>query len=62
MAMKVSTSLRTVGFGSVDAEILYSVLRRFQPDNVVEVGSGFSTRLMRRAIDEGRLATKNYQH
>jgi hypothetical protein len=45
-------------FESVDAEILYSVLRRFQPAQVVEVGSGFSTRLMRRAIDEGKLATK----
>lgn len=45
-------------FGSVDAEVLYSVLRRFQPANVVEVGSGFSTRLMRKAIKDGRLATK----
>lgn len=45
-------------FQSVDAEILYCVLRRFQPANVVEVGSGFSTRLMRRAIEDGKLATR----
>lgn len=45
-------------FESVDAEILYSALRRFQPANVVEVGSGFSTRVMRRAINDGKLATK----
>ena len=45
-------------FESVDAEILYCVLRRFQPANVVEVGSGFSTRVMRRAINDGKLATR----
>jgi hypothetical protein len=45
-------------FESVDAEILYSVLRRFQPAHVVEVGSGFSTRLMRRAINDGKLSTR----
>ncbi len=50
--------LRNGWFESVDAEILYSVLRRFQPANVVEVGSGFSTRVMRRAINDGKLATR----
>jgi predicted O-methyltransferase YrrM len=45
-------------FESVDAEVLYSVLRRFQPANIVEVGSGFSTRVMRRAIRDGKLPTK----
>lgn len=34
------------------------MLRRFQPANIVEVGSGFSTRLMRRAINEGKLVTR----
>ena len=45
-------------FKSIDAEVLYSVVRRFEPANIVEVGSGFSTRLMRRAINEGKLATR----
>jgi hypothetical protein len=45
-------------FGSVDAEVLYSVIRRFHPANVVEVGSGFSTRVVRRAINDGKLNTK----
>lgn len=45
-------------FESVDAEMLYSVLRHFNPATVIEVGSGFSTRLMRRAIKEGSLQTK----
>ncbi len=45
-------------FGPLDAEILYSVLRRNDPATVFEVGSGFSTRLMRRAINDGRLRTK----
>src|ERR1041385_11869 len=45
-------------FDAVDAEVLYSVLRRFHPTNIVEVGSGFSTRVMRRAIRDGKLVTK----
>jgi len=45
-------------FESVDAEVLYSVVRRYQPANVVEVGSGFSTRLIRRASKDGKLTTE----
>lgn len=45
-------------FGPIDAEILYSVLRKNDPATVVEVGSGFSTRLMRRAIGDGNLRTR----
>src|SRR5262249_49502115 len=39
-------------FGSIDAEVLYSVLRRHQSRHVIEVGSGYSTRLIRRAISD----------
>ena len=45
-------------FDSVDAEVLYSMIRRFKPARIVEVGSGFSTRVMRRAILDGGLQTK----
>ena len=45
-------------FAAVDAEVLYSILRWRRPGVVVEVGSGFSTRLIRRAISDGNLATR----
>jgi predicted O-methyltransferase YrrM len=45
-------------FESVDAEVLYSIIRRFKPAHIVEVGSGFSTRAMRRAILDGSLHTR----
>lgn len=45
-------------FSNVDAEVLYSVIRHYKPQHVIEVGSGFSTRLMRLAIGDGNLSTK----
>lgn len=44
-------------YGSVDAEVLYSLMRHLNPRHVFEAGSGFSTRLMRRAVREGNLQT-----
>ena len=44
-------------FSTIDAEVLYSIIRHFKPQNIIEVGSGFSTRLMRLAINEGNLET-----
>ncbi|HZU23746.1 MAG TPA: class I SAM-dependent methyltransferase, partial [Terriglobales bacterium] len=44
-------------FESVDAEVLYSVVRHFRPKAIVEVGSGNSTKLIRRAITDGSLDT-----
>ncbi len=46
-----------IWFGAVDASVLYGVLRHVRPARIVEVGCGFSTRLMRRAIIDGGLAT-----
>jgi hypothetical protein len=44
-------------FRSVDAELLYSVIRHKKPKRIVEVGSGFSTRLIARAIRDGQLTS-----
>ena len=37
-------------FGSVDAEMLYALIRRFRPERVFEIGSGFSTLVAARAL------------
>ena len=44
-------------FGEVDAELLYGIIRQQKPQKVFEVGSGFSTRLMLRAIRDENLST-----
>ena len=41
-------------FRSPDAEVLYAMLRHFQPGRIVEIGSGHSTRVMRQAIIDGQ--------
>lgn len=38
-------------FGPGDAEILYSVIRSFKPKRIIEIGSGFSTRIAKKALD-----------
>ncbi|HEY5494397.1 MAG TPA: class I SAM-dependent methyltransferase [Candidatus Anoxymicrobiaceae bacterium] len=38
-------------FASVDAEVLYCMVRHFKPRRVVEVGSGYSSLLTRLALD-----------
>ena len=45
-------------FDSLDADVLYGVVRQFAPTQVIEIGSGYSTRLTARAIREGQLSTK----
>ncbi len=42
----------------IDAETYYSVIRHYRPRQIVEVGSGFSSRVARQAIREGQLDTK----
>jgi predicted O-methyltransferase YrrM len=44
-------------FRSVDAELLYSIIRKRRPKHIVEVGSGFSTRLMAQALEDEKLST-----
>ena len=50
--------LRNGWFESIDAEVLYSVIRHFRPRTILEIGSGHSSRLARRAIDDGQLGTR----
>lgn len=40
-------------FSSPDAEVLYSIVRALEPETIVEVGCGNSTRLMRLAVMDG---------
>ncbi|HEB60854.1 MAG TPA: class I SAM-dependent methyltransferase [Phycisphaeraceae bacterium] len=47
-------------FRQVDAEILYSMIRHFQPRKIIEVGSGFSTLLSARAIREQAASDPEY--
>jgi Methyltransferase domain len=45
-------------FESIDADVLYGVVRYFRPARIIEIGSGHSSRLAARAICDGGLATK----
>ena len=37
-------------FESVDAEIAYSIVRHFAPSRIIEVGGGYSTRILASAL------------
>lgn len=37
-------------YESVDAELLYAIVRRYEPSRVVELGSGYSTLIVREAL------------
>jgi hypothetical protein len=45
-------------FESIGAEVLYSVVRHFRPRTILEIDGGHSSRLARRAIDDGQLGTR----
>lgn len=45
-------------FGSPDVEVLYAMVRRHRPATFVEVGSGWSTRVVRQAVVDGSLETR----
>lgn len=42
-------------YEAVDAEVLYAMIRHLEPERVVEIGGGFSTRLVATAIRDGDL-------
>lgn len=48
--------LDNIWFGPVDGIVLYCTIRHFRPSKIFEIGSGFSTHLMRRAINDGNLS------
>jgi len=37
-------------FESVDAEVAYAMVRHFKPKRIIEIGSGFSTRVLAKAV------------
>ncbi len=43
-------------FETVDAEVAYSLVRHFKPKRIVEVGGGFSTRILAAALQANRTA------
>lgn len=45
-------------YTSPDTEILYSMIRKFQPRKIIEIGCGNSTKISRQAIIDGQLNTK----
>ena len=45
-------------FSSPDAEVLYTVMRKFHPATIVEVGSGSSTKLIRQAARDGQFNSR----
>jgi len=47
-------------FDSVDAEILYGIVRKFKPRRFFEIGSGFSTLLVEDAIGDNRALDSSY--
>lgn len=44
-----------------DAEVWYQVIRHFKPARIYEIGSGFSTRIARRAIERNIAETPTYR-
>ena len=48
-------------FESVDAEILYCMVREFKPRRMIEIGSGFSTRVSAAAIRRNRELDPSYE-
>ena len=53
--------INNTGFGSVDGEILYCMIRRFKPKRIFEIGSGNSTYLSAKAVLKNKEEEENYQ-
>jgi hypothetical protein len=44
-------------FSSPDAEVTYAMIRRLKPTKIVEVGGGYSTKIIQQAAQDGNLKT-----
>ena len=51
-------SLKNDYYTTPDAEVLYAFVQLYRPTKIVEVGSGYSTQLFRRAIEDAKLDTE----
>lgn len=47
-------------YSSGDAEYLYNIIRHFKPNRIIEIGSGYSTLMVRNAIANNKLEDSNY--
>jgi hypothetical protein len=47
-------------FESGDAEYLYNIIRKFKPNRIIEIGSGFSTKMMLNSINRNIDEDDNY--
>ncbi len=45
-------------FAPMDGRVLYAMTRLFKPQRVIEIGSGNSTKFLKKAVTEGHLNTK----
>ena len=45
---------RNHSFENADAELLYNMVRHYKPGQVIELGSGYSTRMMNLALDRNK--------
>lgn len=53
--------LQNVSFRSVDAEILYCMIRDSKPHRIIEIGSGYTTYLEAQAVGANSIETPGYQ-
>ena len=53
---------RNHSFENADAEMLYNMVRYHKPRKVIEIGSGYSTRMMKLALDKNKDEGRSSKH
>ena len=51
-------SVHNPSFGAGDAEVYYLMIRNSKPNRIIEIGSGFSTRMITAAIEKNKQENK----